>query len=79
MMNIFDFMKTIRIEGAEVKVVTLNDSLDTVCVRWDFACPGHPTLTHKRVSRMIGKHMIDHLHLLVDDVKQIIEVSRNAQ
>lgn len=78
-MNIFDFMKTIRIENTDVQVVILNNNPDAVCVNWLFECPNHPTLTHQRVSRIIGKHMPDHLHLLVDDVKQIIEVRRNAQ
>ena len=44
MMDIFEFMKTIRIEGTEVQVVILNDIPDVVCVNWLFECPDHPTL-----------------------------------
>ena len=76
MMNIFEFMKAIQIEGADTVVTHHGDS---VRVSWDFAAPGHPTLTHRRVSRTIQKQTLSHLHLLVDDVKHIIEVSRNAQ
>ncbi|QHJ77769.1 MAG: hypothetical protein [Bacteriophage sp.] len=53
-MDIFEFMKTIRIEGTEVQVVILNDIPDAVCVNWIFECPDHPTLTYKRVSRLTG-------------------------
>ena len=75
-MNIFEFMKAIQIEGADTLITRHGDS---VKVSWDFAAPGHPLLTHKRVSRIIQDHMVGHLHLLVDDVKHIIEVKRNAQ
>lgn len=78
-MNVFEFMKTIQIENTDVQVILLNNNPDTVCVNWLFECPEHPTCTHKRVSRIIGKHMVDHLHLLVDDVKHIIEEYHNAQ
>ena len=79
MMNIFEFMKAIRIEGTDAQVIMLNNAPEKVVVNWLFEVPDHPTLTHKRVSRIIQEHMLGHLHLLVDDVKHIIEVPRNAQ
>lgn len=76
MMDIFEFMKAIEIEGTDTQVTMLGDDIK-IC--WDFEVTGHPTLTHKRVSRLTNSHMIGMLHLLVDDVKHIIEVNRNAQ
>lgn len=75
-MDIFEFMKAIQIEGTDAQVTMMGDG---VKISWDFEATGHPTLTHKRVSRLTNRHMIRMLHLLVDDVKHIIEVSRNAQ
>ena len=79
MMNIFEFMKTIRIENTDVQVVILNNNSDNLCVNWLFECPEHPTCTHGRVSRIVGEKGIEQIRLMVDDVKHIIEEYRNAK
>ena len=78
-MNILEFMKAIQIEDADAQVFTFDNGTDDIRVSWVFEVVGYPTLTHQRVSRIIQSHDFNNLHLLVDEVKQIIEVNRNAQ